>query len=57
MITISEYKKITIDYAIYTKVLYDVTVSRLNVFTGDVLNTTNNETKVSELTRMFGEHF
>ena len=39
---ILKYKKIMVDNAIYIKVLYDVTVSYPTVYTGNVLNTTNN---------------
>ena len=57
MITILKYKKITIDHAIYIKVLSDVTVSYLTVSTDDGLNNTNNETEFTELRRVFGEYF
>ena len=42
VVTILEYKKSTIDHAIYIKVFDDGTVSYLTVSTDDVLNTTNN---------------
>ena len=57
VVTIIEYKKITIDHAIYIKVFDDGAVSYLTVSTGDVLNTTNNENAFPELTRVFREHF
>ena len=43
MVKIIDYKKSTIDHAIYIKVFDDGTVSYLTVSTDDVLNTTNNE--------------
>ena len=57
VVTILEYKKSTIDHAIYIKVFDDGTVSNLTVSTDDVLNTTNNENAFPELTRVFKEHF
>ena len=57
VVTIIEYKKITIDHAIYIKVFDDGTVSYLTVSTDDVLNTTNNENSFPELTILFKEHF
>ena len=42
VVTILEYKKSTIDHAIYIKVFDDGTVSYLTVSTDDVLNNTNN---------------
>ena len=57
MVTILEYKKSTIDHAIYIKVFDDCTVSYLTVSTDYVLNTTNNENSFHELTRVFKEHF
>ena len=53
MVTIIKYKKITIDHAIYIKVLYDVTVSYLKFSMDDVLNATNNKISFPELTRDF----
>ena len=52
MLTIIKYKKSTIDHSIYIKVFNDETVSYLIVSTDDVLNTTNNETLFTELTRV-----
>ena len=52
VVTIFRYKKITIDRAIYIKVLSDGNVSYLTVYTGDVLNTNNNETFFTELIRV-----
>ena len=49
---IIKYKK-KIHHAICIKVFSDGTVSYLAVYTDDVLNTTNNETVFSELTRVF----
>ena len=57
VVTIINYKKITIDNAIYIKVFADGTVSYLTVSTDDVLNTTNNDNIFPELTRFFKEHF
>ena len=57
VVTILEYKKSTIDHAIYIKVFDDGTVSYLTVYTDDVLNTTNNKNAFPELTRVFKEHF
>ena len=56
MVTILIYKKITIDNSIYIKVFYDGTVSCLTVSTGDVLNSTKNETEFTELTIFLKEH-
>ena len=53
VVTIIEYKKSTIDHAIYIKVFDDGTVSYLTVSTDDVLNTTNNENEFPEPTRVF----
>ena len=44
VVTILEYNKSTIDYAIYIKVFTDGTVSYIIVYTYDVLNITNNDT-------------
>ena len=52
VVTIIEYKKSTIDHAIYIKVFDDGTVSYLTVYTDDVFNTTNNENTFPELTRV-----
>ena len=52
-----KYKKRKFDHAIYIKVLYDVTVSYIIVYTDDVLNTTNNETEFAELRIIFEEYF
>ena len=57
VVTIIKYKKRTIDNDIYIKVLSDVTVYYIAVSTDDVLNTTNNDTEFTELTRVFEEHF
>ena len=57
VVTIIEYKKSTMDHAIYIKVFADDTVSYPKVSTDDVLNTTNNENEFSELARVFKEHF
>ena len=54
---ILKYKKIIIDHDIYIKIFTDGTLSYLTVYTGGVLNTTNNETEFPELTRAFKEHF
>ena len=40
VVTIIKYKKITIDHAIYIKVLSDLKISYLTVSTDDVINTT-----------------
>ena len=55
--TILEYKKSTIDHAIYIKVFDDDTVSYLTVSTDDVLDATNNDNAFPETTRVFKEHF
>ena len=52
-----EYRKSTIDHAIYIKCFDDCKVFYIRVSTDDVLNTTNNENAYSELTRVFKEHF
>ena len=57
VVIIIKYKKSTIHHAIYIKVFYDLTVSYLTFSTGDILNTTNNETEFTELRRVFEEHF
>ena len=57
VVTIIEYKKITIYHAIYIKCFDDGTVSYIKVSTDDVLNTTNNENKFTEPTRVCKEHF
>ena len=46
MVTILNYNKSTIDHAIYIKVFSD----EITVSVGGVINTTNDETKFSELT-------
>ena len=48
-VIIIKYEKITIDHAIYIRFFSDGTVSYLTFSTDDVLNTTNNETKCTEL--------
>ena len=53
VVTILEYKKNTIDHAIYIKVFDDDTVYYLTLSTDDVLKTTNNENTFPELTRVF----
>ena len=55
VVTIIKYKKIRIDHAIYIIIFYDDIMSYLIFFTDDVLNTTNNETAFTELTRFFEE--
>ena len=57
VVTILEYKKSTIDHAIYIKLFDDCTVSYLTVSTDDVLNTTNNENAFPELKIVFKENF
>ena len=57
VVTVFEYKKSTIDHAIYIKVFDDGTVSYLTFSIDDFLNTTNNENSFTELTRVFKEHF
>ena len=52
-VTMINYKKSTIDHAIYIKVFSDVTVSYLTVSTDDVLNTNNNENAFTEPRRVF----
>ena len=57
MVPIIEYKKITIDHAIYIKVFTDGTVPYITVSTDNVLNTTNNEKEFPKLTRVLEENF
>ena len=57
VVTILKYKKIAIYSAIYIKVLTDRTMPYLTISTDGVLNTNNNETAFSELTRVFKEDF
>ena len=47
----------TINHAIYIKVFSDGTVYYLTVSTGDVINSTNNETAFPEIRRVFEEAF
>ena len=56
VVTVLKYKKITIDHAIYIKVFSDITVYYITVYTDDFLNTTNNETEFTEITRVFEKH-
>ena len=53
------YKKSTIDHAIYIKVFTYGTVYYITVFTDDVFNNNNNnnEKAFPELTRVFKEEF
>ena len=53
VVTIIKYNKSTTDHVICIKVFTDCTVSYLSVSNDDVLNTTNNEKKITELTRVF----
>ena len=55
VVTILKYNKITIDHAIYIKVFSDWTLSYLAFSTGVVLNTTNNDTSITELIKVFEE--
>ena len=57
MFTTLKYNKSKIDHAIFIKVISDVTVSYLTVSNDDVINTTNNETEFTELTRVYEEYF
>ena len=57
MVTIPQYKKVTIDHAIYIKILYAITVYYLAVSTYGVINTNNNETDFTELRKVFEEAF
>ena len=57
VVTILNYKKSKIDFAIYIKVFTYGTVYYLTVSTDDFLNSTNNETSFPELTSVFKEHF
>ena len=52
VVTTLKYKKRIFDHAIYIEIFSDGTISYLTVSTDDVLNTTNNETAFSELTRV-----
>ena len=56
-VTILEYKKSTIDHAVYINVFDDVTVSYLTVSTDNVLNTTNKDNAFNELLIFLKEHF
>ena len=55
VVKILKYKKRKFYHAIYIKVFSDENVSYLKFYTDDVLNTTNNETAFTELTRFFEE--
>ena len=57
MVPILKYNKSTIDHSIYIKFFSDGTVNYLKFSTDDVINTTNNETSFTELTRVFEEHY
>ena len=57
VVTMIEYKKITIYLPIYIKVFYDGTVYYLVVSTDYFLNTTNNDTEFPQLRRVFEEDF
>ena len=57
VVTIFRYKKITIDCAIYIKVLSDGKVPYLVVSTDDFFNTTINETALTELRRFLENIF
>ena len=57
MVRIIKYKNIAIYHSFYIKVFTDVTVSYLTVSTDGVINTTDNETAFTELTRVFKENF
>ena len=55
VVTILKYNKITIDHAIYIKVLSDWTLSCLTVSSGGVLNATDNDTAIPEIIKVFGK--
>ena len=57
VVTILEYKKSTIDHAIYIKGFDDGTVPYRKSSIDDIINTNNNENTFPELTRVFKEHF
>ena len=57
VVIVLKYNKIAIHHAIYIKLFSDGTVSYLTVSTDDVLDSTNNSTSFTELTRVFEEHF
>ena len=57
LLTMMKYTKITIDRAIYIKVLSGGNVCYIKVSTYGVINTTNNETGFTELRRVFEEAF
>ena len=57
MVKIIKYDKIIIDHAIYIKVLYDITVPCITVFTYDVLKISNYDTSLPELRRFLEEAF
>ena len=54
---ILKYREITIDHAIYSKLLSDVTVYYLTVSTDDVIDANNNETAFPEQIIFFEEDF
>ena len=57
VVTTMKYKKSIIDNSIYTKVLYDGTMSYFTVSADDVLNNTNNVTAFTELKRVLESEF
>ena len=57
VVTIIKYNKSTINHAIYSKFFSDITVLYLTFSNDDIINTTNNETEISELKRVFEEQF
>ena len=52
VVKLFKYKRITIDHAIYIKVVTNGKVLYIKVSTDDVINTTNDETSIPELTRV-----
>ena len=57
VVTIIKYMKRKIDHAIYMKIFSDGIVSYLIFSTDNVLNTTNNKTSFTKLTRVFELRF
>ena len=57
VVTTMKYKKSIIDNSIYTKVLYDGTMSYFTVSADDVLNNTNKETAFTELKKVLESEF
>ena len=57
MVTILKYRKITIDHAIYIKVLSGGIVSYIKFSTDSIIDNNNNEAEFTELRIVFEEYF